>query len=71
MSPNNSRPPDLLLPESIPPPIQPPPQKSSLANKRETDTADKDKVLKMVKLSEPGERYEKENVDPRRLPTTV
>jgi hypothetical protein len=25
----------------------------------------------MVKLSDPGQRYEKENVDPRRLTATV
>lgn len=66
LSPNNGRPPDILIPEA------PLPQKSSLSsNKRETESADKEKVCKMVKLSEPEQRYEKENVDPRRLPTTA
>ncbi|XP_018565805.1 uncharacterized protein LOC108906859 [Anoplophora glabripennis] len=65
LSPNNGRPPDILVAEA------PLPQKSSLSsNKRETESADKEKVCKMVKLSEPEQRYEKENVDPRRLPTT-
>ncbi|XP_023029993.2 uncharacterized protein isoform X2 [Leptinotarsa decemlineata] len=69
LSPNNSRPPDMLLPEALP--STSPPQKSSLgSNKRETESNDKDKNAKMVKLSEPGQRYEKENVDPRRVPTT-
>ncbi|KAJ8955789.1 hypothetical protein NQ314_006838, partial [Rhamnusium bicolor] len=66
LSPNNGRPPDFLVPET------PPPQKSSLlSHKRETEAADKEKICKMVKLTEPGQRYEKENVDPRRLPTTM
>jgi hypothetical protein len=40
-------------------------------NKREQEGNDKEKVCKMVKLSDPGQRYEKENVDPRRLTATV
>ncbi|XP_044270346.1 cAMP-specific 3',5'-cyclic phosphodiesterase 4A-like isoform X2 [Tribolium madens] len=65
LSPNNSRSPDFLIPEA--------PQslhKSSLSGKREQEGNDKEKVCKMVKLSDPGQRYEKENVDPRRLTAT-
>ncbi|XP_056636070.1 uncharacterized protein LOC130444827 isoform X1 [Diorhabda sublineata] len=68
LSPNNSRPPDLLLPEATLPP--PPAQKTFANNKRETEAVEKEKTCKMVKLSEPGQRYEKENVDPRRLAAT-
>lgn len=67
LSPNNSRSPDFLIPE-VPQPVH----KSSLSgNKREQEGNDKEKVCKMVKLSDPGQRYEKENVDPRRLTATV
>lgn len=71
LSPNNSRPPDLLLPESTLP--APSAQKSSHGNnKRETEAVEKEKTCKIAKLSEPaGQRYEKENVDPRRLAATV
>ncbi|CAH1099041.1 unnamed protein product [Psylliodes chrysocephalus] len=70
LSPNNSRPPDLLLPESTLP--APSAQKSSHGNnKRETEAVEKEKTCKIAKLSEPaGQRYEKENVDPRRLAAT-
>ncbi|KAG5893591.1 hypothetical protein JTB14_019262 [Gonioctena quinquepunctata] len=68
LSPNNSRPPDMLLPEAPPSTAAQP--KYSLATKREPENGDKEKNCKIVKLSEPGQRYEKENVDPRRIPTT-
>lgn len=63
LSPNNSRPPDLLLPEST--------SKTSISNnnKREQETVDK--VCKMVKLSQPNEHHEKENVDPKKLTATT
>lgn len=66
LSPNNSRSPDFLIPE-----VPQSAHKSSLSGKRETESNDKEKVCKMVKLSDPGQRYEKENVDPRRLTATV
>lgn len=66
LSPNNSRPPDLLLPESTTT------SKTSISNnnnKREQETVDK--VCKMVKLSQPDEHHEKENVDPKKLMTAA
>lgn len=68
LSPNNSRPPDFLL---LDPTNTSPPKSSNGNNKRETEDGDKDKNCKMVKLSEPEQRYEKENVDPRKLATSV
>ncbi|XP_076263165.1 uncharacterized protein LOC143198089 isoform X2 [Rhynchophorus ferrugineus] len=61
LSPNNSRPPDLLLPGE--------PKTFCNNNKRETDTTNGEKEKeKRVKLSESsGPFCEKENVDPRRL----
>nr|CAI5863136.1 unnamed protein product [Callosobruchus analis] len=52
--------------------IQKPPG-SGGGNKREPDAGGgADKAVKMVKLSDPsGQRYQKENVDPRKLPTTI
>ncbi|XP_019865387.2 cAMP-specific 3',5'-cyclic phosphodiesterase 4A isoform X2 [Aethina tumida] len=71
LSPSNGRPPDMLVgtEASTPPPM---PHKSSLANKREPEPGDREKVCKMVKLSDPpGQRYQKENVDPRRSTTNL
>ncbi|KAL3276197.1 hypothetical protein HHI36_020915 [Cryptolaemus montrouzieri] len=64
LSPNNSRLPDLLLPE----PQQQVAPKSILVN-RETEPIDKEKACKALKLFETGQRYEKENVDPRKPPS--
>lgn len=63
LSPNNSRPPDLLLPEST--------SKSSISNNNKREQESVDKVCKMVKLSQPGEHHEKENVDPKKLVATT
>lgn len=68
LSPNNSRPPDFLFVDST---STSAPKPSNGNNKRETEGGDKEKNCKMVKLSEPEQRYEKENVDPRKLATTV
>lgn len=57
LSPNNGRPTDTLLQDT--------PKPSISGNKREPDFVEKEKSYKMVKLSETGQRYEKENVDPR------
>lgn len=67
LSPNNSRPPDFLLDPSSSAVTKP----STGGNKRETEAPDKENTCKMVKLSEPEQLYEKENVDPRKLATTV
>ncbi|VEN39754.1 unnamed protein product [Callosobruchus maculatus] len=81
LSPNNGRPPELLLggvPAAPVPPTSGAPAPPTVViqkppgNKREPDTGGgADKAVKMVKLSDPsGQRYQKENVDPRKLPTT-
>lgn len=65
LSPNNSRGPDLLLPEI-------PASKCSVSrNKREQENSDKEKPGKMVKLSEDAQLHEKENLDPKKVPTNV
>lgn len=58
LSPNNGRPADLLDIIS--------PQKPSISGKREPEAFDKEKAYKILKVSDPGQRYEKENLDPRR-----
>lgn len=40
---------------------------SSGNNKRESETLEKEKASKIAKLSDNGQRYEKENVDPRKF----
>lgn len=69
LSPNNSRPPDFLLLD--PTSNTSPPKSSNANNKRETEDGDKEKYCKIVKLSEPEQRYEKENVDPRKCTSSV
>lgn len=59
MSPSNGRPSEILLSESIPG------KSSSNNNKREPEHLEKEKSYKIAKLSESGQKYEKENVDPR------
>lgn len=68
MSPNNSRPPDFLLMDPSPSTAS---KSSNGNNKRETEAGDKEKNCKMVKLSEPEQHYEKENMDPKKLAATV
>ncbi|XP_044748639.1 uncharacterized protein LOC123309533 isoform X2 [Coccinella septempunctata] len=77
LSPNNGRPPDLIVPE---PPQQQQQQQQQKAQtampksilvSRETESSDKEKACKALKLFEAGQRYEKENVDPRKPPTGV
>lgn len=66
LSPNNSRAPELLVPDV------PPSSRSSIPNnKREQENSDKEKACKMPKLAESDQRFEKENVDPRLLASTV
>lgn len=58
LSPNNGRPfelVDVVLP-----------QKPSISGKREPEAFDKEKAYKIQKMSDSGQRYEKENLDPRR-----
>ncbi|KAI4471055.1 cyclic nucleotide phosphodiesterase [Holotrichia oblita] len=58
LSPNNGRPfelVDVVLP-----------QKPSISGKREPEAFDKEKAYKILKISDSGQRYEKENLDPRR-----
>ncbi|CAH1179104.1 unnamed protein product [Phaedon cochleariae] len=71
LSPNDGRPLDAIV-QDLPPPRPAAPQRPAPANhKRETEAADgKEKTCKMVKLSEPEQRQQKENVDPRRSATT-
>lgn len=38
-----------------------------LSNKRESENLDKEKGVKIARISESGQLYEKENVDPRRI----
>ncbi|KAF2901887.1 hypothetical protein ILUMI_04298 [Ignelater luminosus] len=65
LSPNNSRAPELLVPDV------PPSSRSSIPNnKREQENSDKEKACKMPKLAESDQRFEKENVDPRLLAST-
>ena len=61
LSPSNGRPPDLSDVTA--------PPKASVSGKRESDLLEKEKAHKIVKLSDSGQRYEKENVDPRRSGT--
>lgn len=58
LSPNNGRSSDLSseLQKSM-----------SSSNKRESETLDKEKAIKIARISESGQQYEKENVDPRRF----
>lgn len=63
LSPSNGRPPEVLLSDSAP-------GKSSSNNnnnnnKREQEFSEKEKSYKVAKFSEIGQKYEKENVDPR------
>ncbi|XP_060521042.1 uncharacterized protein LOC132698791 isoform X2 [Cylas formicarius] len=63
LSPNNSQCSDLVseMQRSL----------SCNNNKRETERGDADKITKMVKLSEGAAGREKENMDPKRLQTTI
>ncbi|KRT80823.1 hypothetical protein AMK59_5724 [Oryctes borbonicus] len=58
LSPNNGRPSELVDIMS--------PQKPSISGKREPEAFDKEKAYKILKISDSGQRYEKENLDPRR-----
>ncbi|XP_045464276.1 uncharacterized protein LOC123673705 isoform X1 [Harmonia axyridis] len=69
LSPNNSRPPDLLLPEQQQQQKAQTSMPKSILVSRETESIDKEKACKALKLFEAGQRYEKENVDPRKPPT--
>ncbi|XP_071054218.1 uncharacterized protein [Onthophagus taurus] len=63
LSPNNGRPSEILdVPMN---------QKPSASGKREPDTVEKEKASKIPKISDIGQRYEKENVDPRRNGTVT
>ncbi|XP_031349176.1 uncharacterized protein LOC116175186 isoform X3 [Photinus pyralis] len=62
LSPNNSQPPELLVPDILPS-VRP----CISNNKREQENAEKEKASKIPKLAETDQRFEKENVDPRLL----
>lgn len=62
LSPNNGRPSDVLLLSSS---DSPPAKSTNSNNKREPEYSDKEKSYKIAKLSETGQKCEKENVDPR------
>lgn len=64
LSPNNSRLPDAILSEPATSQVSP---KSILMTSRKDDV-DKERSAKVIKLFESGQRYEKENVDPRKPP---
>lgn len=59
LSPNNCRDTDVQT--------DPPNKIISSCNKREPEALEKEKASKMPKLSDSGQRYEKENVDPRKF----